>query len=51
MRIECPYCGDRDSSEFAYRGQAVERPSDDQENGQKLSVSFTNGSVTGVVCA
>ena len=31
MRIECPYCGDRDSSEFAYRGQAVERPSDDQQ--------------------
>lgn len=22
MRIPCPYCGDRDSSEFVYRGDA-----------------------------
>ena len=22
MRIECPYCGSRDSGEFAYRGDA-----------------------------
>ena len=23
MRISCPYCGDRDSREFAYRGDAT----------------------------
>lgn len=32
MRIPCPYCGERDSSEFVYRGDAsVERPAADQE--------------------
>lgn len=29
MRIPCPYCGERDSSEFTYRGDATPtRPSD-----------------------
>ena len=26
MRIECPYCGSRDLSEFAYYGDAKRRP-------------------------
>lgn len=30
MRIPCPYCGDRDSGEFVYRGDASPvRPDDD----------------------
>jgi heterotetrameric sarcosine oxidase delta subunit len=31
MRIPCPYCGDRDSSEFFYRGDATAlRPAPDR---------------------
>jgi len=27
MRIECPFCGERDASEFVYRGDAaIKRP-------------------------
>ncbi len=26
MRIACPYCGERDSREFAVRGEAFARP-------------------------
>jgi methylglutamate dehydrogenase subunit B len=26
MRIPCPFCGERDSSEFTYLGEAKERP-------------------------
>lgn len=26
MRIPCPFCGERDSSEFSYLGEAKERP-------------------------
>lgn len=26
MRIQCPYCGDRDLSEFVYHGDATRRP-------------------------
>ncbi|MCC8962419.1 sarcosine oxidase subunit delta [Bradyrhizobium sp. Pear76] len=26
MRIECPFCGPRDASEFAYYGDAKRRP-------------------------
>jgi methylglutamate dehydrogenase subunit B len=30
MRLTCPYCGSRDSSEFVYRGDAApQRPDDD----------------------
>lgn len=30
MRIPCPYCGERDSQEFAYRGDAApQRPTGD----------------------
>jgi len=30
MRIPCPFCGDRDSHEFVYRGDAEpRRPNDD----------------------
>jgi heterotetrameric sarcosine oxidase delta subunit len=30
MRIPCPFCGERDSGEFVYRGDAsLARPSDD----------------------
>jgi heterotetrameric sarcosine oxidase delta subunit len=30
MRIPCPFCGDRDASEFVYRGDASPaRPTDD----------------------
>lgn len=30
MRIDCPFCGSRDSHEFAYHGDAsVTRPADD----------------------
>ncbi len=30
MRIPCPFCGDRDASEFVYRGDASPvRPADD----------------------
>jgi methylglutamate dehydrogenase subunit B len=32
MRIECPYCGKRNSSEFVYKGAAsVERPPSSDE--------------------
>ncbi len=32
MRIPCPYCGDRDSQEFVYRGDASPvRPADPAE--------------------
>lgn len=32
MRIPCPYCGERDSQEFVYRGDASpRRPSDDAD--------------------
>ena len=32
MRIECPFCGDRDVSEFTYRGDAgCRRPPPDAE--------------------
>lgn len=32
MRIPCPYCGSRDSSEFSYRGDAAPaRPGADAE--------------------
>jgi heterotetrameric sarcosine oxidase delta subunit len=31
MRIPCPFCGDRDVSEFVYRGDAsAVRPSEDE---------------------
>jgi sarcosine oxidase subunit delta len=31
MRIPCPYCGERDSHEFVYRGDAApKRPSGDE---------------------
>jgi len=30
MRIPCPYCGERDSSEFAYRGEVVQRPAGEE---------------------
>lgn len=26
MRIPCPFCGERDSSEFTYLGEALPRP-------------------------
>jgi sarcosine oxidase subunit delta len=26
MRLPCPFCGDRDHSEFVYRGAAARRP-------------------------
>jgi len=26
MRIKCPHCGERDVSEFGYRGASLERP-------------------------
>ena len=29
MRIPCPFCGERDSSEFVYRGDAAPRRPDD----------------------
>jgi methylglutamate dehydrogenase subunit B len=30
MRLTCPFCGDRDSQEFAYLGDAtVQRPTDE----------------------
>ena len=28
MRIPCPYCGERDASEFSYRGDATSRRPD-----------------------
>jgi sarcosine oxidase subunit delta len=31
MRIPCPYCGERDCSEFVYRGEAVRRPGRDEQ--------------------
>jgi methylglutamate dehydrogenase subunit B len=32
MRIPCPHCGDRDSQEFVYRGDAsVRRPDSDDD--------------------
>jgi methylglutamate dehydrogenase subunit B len=35
MRIPCPYCGERDSSEFAYQGDAnVRHPSPDEAGAQ-----------------
>lgn len=30
MRIPCPFCGERESSEFDYRGQALQRPEQDE---------------------
>jgi heterotetrameric sarcosine oxidase delta subunit len=31
MRIPCPFCGDRDASEFVYRGDAApQRPDSDK---------------------
>lgn len=33
MRIECPFCGERDSSEFTYLGDAAfQRPAPDRED-------------------
>lgn len=35
MRIECPYCGERDLSEFAYLGDAgFRRPAAGDENAE-----------------
>lgn len=31
MRIPCPYCGDRDSQEFVYRGDASPRRPDGED--------------------
>lgn len=34
MRLPCPYCGERDSREFSYRGDAtLTRPERDEEMG------------------
>jgi len=30
MRIPCPFCGERDSSEFTYLGEEIRRPAPDQ---------------------
>jgi methylglutamate dehydrogenase subunit B len=38
MRIQCPFCGKRDSSEFAYLGDAnVKRPDPDAPDGHTNS--------------
>lgn len=35
MRIECPFCGERDSSEFIYLGDAnAQRPDSDRPDAQ-----------------
>jgi len=31
MRIPCPFCGERDSAEFAYRGDAAPRRPESEE--------------------
>ncbi len=37
MRLECPFCSERDSSEFIYRGDAdFRRPDPDAPDAQRL---------------
>ena len=31
MRIPCPFCGERDAAEFAYRGDAAPRRPEDEQ--------------------
>ena len=37
MRIECPFCGERDSSEFTYLGDAAfQRPPDREDAAERF---------------
>lgn len=36
MRITCPYCGERDSREFTYRGDALAADRPDPEAGEAV---------------
>jgi sarcosine oxidase subunit delta len=41
MRIDCPFCGERDVSEFVYLGDAgVHRPSGSSSDGDDLASRF-----------
>jgi methylglutamate dehydrogenase subunit B len=41
MRIKCPYCGERDASEFTYRGDAApKRPAPDGDNAQAAFADY-----------
>jgi heterotetrameric sarcosine oxidase delta subunit len=41
MRIRCPYCGERDLSEFAYLGAAdPKRPAADAENAAEAFYAY-----------
>ena len=35
MRIPCPFCGERDVSEFAYHGDTAKRPDPATDDGQR----------------
>ncbi len=41
MRLPCPYCGERDHSEFVYRGDAtLTRPDPDAPDAQRAFYEF-----------
>lgn len=41
MRIKCPYCGERDSGEFTYRGAAdLKRPDPQAANAQQAFFEY-----------
>jgi len=41
MRIKCPYCGERDTREFSYRGAAgLQRPDPDAPGAQEAFVDY-----------
>lgn len=46
MRIPCPFCGERDSSEFDYRGQSLERPQKDE---RLFDYVYLRDNVAGVI--
>jgi heterotetrameric sarcosine oxidase delta subunit len=49
LRINCPYCGPRDESEFAFGGEAhVDRPPFEATDAEWTAYLFTTGNVCGV---
>jgi sarcosine oxidase, subunit delta len=49
MRIECPYCGKRDETEFSYGGEAhLVRPGPDVDDGTWTEYLFFRNNTKGV---
>lgn len=47
MRIACPFCGDRDSHEFVYRGDAA--PSRPENDAGMFDYVYARANVAGVM--